>query len=204
MKKKTVLEIAAFFAFTAVCLLSLVSFETDCKEVRNACLRLHVIANSDSEADQALKLKVRDSVLETARGYLEDAETKRQAQMAVLQNLDKIEEAAQATVFENGFDYSVKVEVGKSRFPTKTYEQFTLPAGVYDAVRVIIGSGNGKNWWCVMFPSLCLPAAKKDNEVQDVFSKEALKVITANPKYEIRFWVVEKIEQVKEHIEKEK
>lgn len=124
--------------------------------------------------------------------------------MAVLQNLDKIEEAAQATVFENGFDYSVKVEVGKSRFPTKTYEQFTLPAGVYDAVRVIIGSGNGKNWWCVMFPSLCLPAAKKDNEVQDVFSKEALKVITANPKYEIRFWVVEKIEQVKEHIEKEK
>lgn len=202
--KIKLIEIAAFFAFTAVVVLSLINFESDCQGVRNACLRLHVIANSNSAEDQALKLEVRDAVLQSGSSFLGTGKTKEEAETAVKNNIETLENAAKQVIEENGYDYSVKVTLGKSRFPTKTYGNYTLPAGEYDAVKVIIGSGEGKNWWCVMFPSLCLPAAQNTTDAKDVFNEDELKLIKSNPKYEIRFWIVEKIEKMKESLGEKK
>ena len=107
--------------------------------------RLHVLANSDSEEDQALKLKVRDAVLKASAG-------ERILDAALL---DQLERAAQAEVFRNGYAYPVTVTRENCYFDTRVYETFSLPAGYYDAVRVVIGEGVGKNWWCVIYPTLC-------------------------------------------------
>lgn len=200
MKKIKLIEIAAFFAFTAVVVISMAGFEDDCKGIRNACLRLHVIANSNSQEDQALKLKVRDAVLESGTEIFGKSATKEDAEKIIEDNISALENAAEKTVAENGYDYNIKIEVGKSYFPTKTYDNFTLPAGQYDAVRVIIGSGSGKNWWCVMFPTLCLPCAKESVKPEDILNSDELKLVTSNPKYEIRFWLVEKYQEMKQKL----
>ncbi|MCM1545007.1 MAG: stage II sporulation protein R [Ruminococcus sp.] len=195
--KIKVIEAAAFLAFVIAVVISMADFEGDCKNIRQEVLRLHVIANSDSYSDQLLKLKVRDSVLEKGKNVFGTAKDKASAEDEIKANLNLIEQAAESEIAANGFDYSVKVEMGKSRFPTKSYGNVTLPAGEYDAVRVIIGEGSGKNWWCVMFPPLCLPAASKDVQLSDVMNESELELVSSNPKYEVRFWLVEKIEQIK-------
>lgn len=199
MKPKHI-EIAFFLAFLLTIAFSTASFEKDCKEVRNSILRLHVIANSDTEEDQALKLKVRDAVLEKSKSLFKKSDSKASAKSQAQKSIDILTEAAKNVISENGYDYNVQIEVGKSNFPTKTYEAVTLPAGEYDAVRVLIGKAEGKNWWCVMFPPLCLPAAKGDKKIDDVLGEDALRLVTSNPKYEIRFWIVEKMEKMREKV----
>lgn len=194
------IEIALFLAFILTVLISTANFENDCKEVRSSVLRLHVIANSDTQEDQSLKLKVRDAILEKGKDIFKNSQSKEDAENTAKENISALEKAAKDIVLQNGFDYDVRIEIGKSSFPTKTYENITLPAGEYDAVRVIIGSGKGKNWWCVMFPSLCLPAAKGDKKIDDVLSEDALRLVEKNPKYELRFWIVEELEKVKEKV----
>ncbi|MGN1418917.1 MAG: stage II sporulation protein R, partial [Acutalibacteraceae bacterium] len=174
MNRIKALEIAAFVAFALAVIISTASFEKDCEGVRTSVLRLHVIANSDSQEDQALKLQVRDAILKKGRQIFGNSSTKQSAEKYIGEHTAELEEAAQAVIEENGYDYPVKVELGESYFPTKTYENVTLPAGTYDAVRVIIGSGEGKNWWCVMFPPLCLPAACGDTELSDVMNEDEL------------------------------
>lgn len=196
MKRKYI-EIALFSAFILAAMISMISFENDCKGIRNDVLRLHVIANSDDANDQQLKLKVRDAVLEKGRDIFGQSNNKQTAETTAKSNISALEETAKNIIAQNGYNYDVRVEVGKSKFPTKTYENITLPAGEYDAVKVIIGKGEGKNWWCVMFPPLCLPAAKGDKKIDDVLNEDELKLVQSNPKYEIRFWVVEKIEELK-------
>lgn len=196
MKLKHI-EIALFAAFILAVTVSMMNFENDCKGIRNDVLRLHVIANSDDISDQQLKLKVRDAVLEKGRDIFGQSDNKQAAETKAKIGISVLEETAKNIILQNGYNYDVKVEIGKSRFPTKTYENITLPAGEYDAVRVIIGKGEGKNWWCVMFPPLCLPAAEGDKKIDDVLNEDQLKLVQSNPKYEIRFWVVEKIEELK-------
>lgn len=198
--KLKLFEITAFLAFVLAVTISVCSFEKDCKGIRNEVLRLHVIANSDTAEDQQLKLKVRDAVLEKGKEIFGQSQNKTSAQQKAKSSISLIEETAKSTINQNGYDYDVKVEIGKSSFPTKTYENITLPAGQYDAVRVIIGNGDGKNWWCVMFPPLCLPAAKGDKKIDDVLNEDELKLVKSSPKYEFRFWIVEKIEEIKEGI----
>ena len=99
-----------------------------------------------------------------------------------------------------GFDYDVKISLSNEYFTTKTYETVTLPAGKYLALRVVIGSGEGHNWWCVMFPPMCVPAADKKDEIENVFSEKEIKLVESKPKYEPRFKVVEIYEQLKEII----
>lgn len=196
MKLKNI-EIAAFFAFTALLLFSLITFEDSCESVRNNCFRLHIIANSDSREDQQLKLSVRDSILKDTAYIFEKANNKNDAIRLCKENINEILNISKKVIKENGYDYSVNVEVKETYFPTRTYEKYTLPAGKYDALRIIIGEAKGKNWWCVMFPSLCLPAAKKKTELSDVLSSKEIHLIESKPKYEIRFWIVEKIESMK-------
>ena len=122
-------------------------------------LRLHVVANSDSDADQALKLEVRDAVLDCAAGYLENVSDVRAAEQVLGAHLAELAGVGQAVVREKGYDYAVRASLGTSHFPTKTYDGFALPAGDYRALRVTIGAGEGRNWWCVVYPPLCTAAA---------------------------------------------
>ncbi len=127
----------------------------------DSVIRFHVIANSDSEEDQTLKLAVRDRVLAQAEElYPEDA-TLAEAQAALEGHLSALAAAGQAVVEEQGFDYPVTAQLTDCWFPTKEYEGFALPAGNYTALRVVIGEGKGQNWWCVAFPPLCLGAASE-------------------------------------------
>ena len=114
--------------------------------------------------------------------------------------LPELEKSAKAFVNQAGFDYDVKISLSKEYFTTRTYETVTLPAGKYLALRVVIGSGEGHNWWCVMFPPMCVPAADKKDEIENVFSEKEIKLVESKPKYEPRFKVVEIYEQLKDII----
>ena len=121
----------------------------------DSVFRLHVIANSDSDEDQALKLKVRDSLLEYMNSLCSSTSSKEEAMRIANEHIDDFTKIAQDVIAQNGYDYSVDVSVGSCDFPTKEYGDVSLPAGTYDALRVKIGSASGHNWWCVMFPPLC-------------------------------------------------
>lgn len=157
-------------------------------------VRLHVIANSDSKEDQELKLKVRDALLKQASSDF----TKKSD---VVNNLDLYKKIAEDTISANGLDYNITVEYGNFAFPTKHYKNLSLPAGNYDAVRVVIGEGAGKNWWCVLFPPLCFVDGTTDKsdaseKMKDLLSKSDYDLITAksnngNVPVEIKFKIVE-------------
>lgn len=161
-------------------------------------LRLHVLANSDSSADQALKLEVRDRILEETATLFKDCKTKDEAREAVESSLDKIREIAEQTVREAGYEYGVSVSLGEEEYPTKNYEECCFPAGEYLSLRVMIGEAEGENWWCVLFPPLCIDAAGESREVfaEVGLTDEQYSFITEtdNPKYKVRFKLLEVIE----------
>ena len=129
------------------------------QELSDKVVRLHVLANSDSKADQALKLRVRDRLLEYVEPILEGAADRREAEGLLRGQLLELERVAGEEIRDNGYDYGVEVRLEDAMFPTREYEGFTLPAGRYLALRVLIGAAEGRNWWCVVFPPLCAPAA---------------------------------------------
>lgn len=131
------------------------------QELADSVIRLHVIANSDSEADQALKLAVRDRVLEQAEGLYPQEATLAEAQAALEGQLNALAAAGREVVEAQGYNYPVAAQLTDCWFPTKEYEGFALPAGNYTALQVTIGEGRGQNWWCVAFPPLCLGAASE-------------------------------------------
>ena len=189
------LEISLFCGLIISVLLSIISFGASCGEIRQDVLRIHVIANSDSAEDQAVKLKVRDAVLEAGEDLFDGTLTAEGAEQVLDSDIERLQNAAQNVLTENGFDYGVRVEIGKDYFNTRTYDgEVTLPAGEYEAVRVILGEGQGQNWWCVMFPPMCLPAAEADTEISDVLTQNEEDVVKSNPKYEARFKIVELFE----------
>lgn len=118
-------------------------------------LRLHVVANSDSNADQELKLKVRDAIIKDCSFLFNEETDAFKAKKLVSENLEKIRECALSEVKKQGFQYDVRVRLCKEEFPTKEYGELILPKGSYEALLVEIGSGKGQNWWCVLFPPLC-------------------------------------------------
>ena len=132
------------------------------RDLADRVVRLHVLANSDTEEDQALKLLVRDAVLERTTEILEQSEDRESAEALLRESLPELEALAGETVRANGYDYAVTAELKDTSFPTKEYDGFALPAGEYLALRILIGEGAGQNWWCVVFPSLCLPAATQE------------------------------------------
>ena len=149
-------------------------------------VRLHVVAVSDDEAEQALKLRVRDAVLAYLSPMLEETDGAEAAKALIEANLDQVAQAALSA--SEGRE--VSVTLGRERFPTRQYEGFTLPAGEYDSLRVVLGQGQGHNWWCIVFPPVCVSAAEA-SQLQDVMSREDLKLITEDEGYELRFKIVE-------------
>lgn len=166
-------------------------FAEDCDAIREQILRLHVLANSNSEEDQALKLQVRDAVVKEAAGLLDTVANKEEALVTVQQALPRLTEAAQACVKEQGYAYPVKAELCETYFTTRVYNTGTLPAGVYSALRITIGEGEGRNWWCVVYPSMCLSSAGQQDQWSDVLNKRQTDIVEHPEKYQVRFKVVE-------------
>ena len=171
-------------------------------EIYDTVVRLHVLANSDSEEDQELKLKVRDEVIAAVTPAVDGCKTQAEAVERIENILPEIEERAAEEIRARGYGYSVKVVLGEEYYPTKTYETCAFPEGRYVSLRVLIGEGEGQNWWCCLFPPLCLSAATdgSDESNEDAFISVGLtgdqyKVITEtkNPKYRVRFKILETI-----------
>ena len=160
----------------------------------DAVFRLHVIANSDSVEDQALKLKVRDSLINYMNSIGSNCSTKEEAINLAIAHQEDFKNIAEKTILENGYDYEVKININNFYFPTKNYGDISLPAGNYDALRVEIGKAEGQNWWCVMFPSLCfidLNNGIVDNEakenLKENLEEESYNVISDKSDKEIKF-----------------
>ena len=157
-------------------------------------VRLHVIANSDSEDDQALKLLVRDAILNTVNDL--NANGKEDALNKIENQKENLKSVAKTVILNNGKDYDVKIEIGREMYPTKHYEDFSLPAGEYTSVRVVIGEGKGQNWWCVLYPPLCTNSAMKYDEnacLEVGLTKGQYDLITSNDsgKYRVKFRLLE-------------
>lgn len=159
-----------------------------------AVFRLHVIANSDSEEDQSLKLKVRDALLKYMNDICSNCTTKEEAISIATEHKNDFQKIAEQTITDNGYNYSVKININNFYFPTKNYGDISLPAGMYDALRVEIGEANGQNWWCVMFPSLCfidISSGIVDDEakenLQENLEEESYTIISDNTKSDVKF-----------------
>ena len=194
------IKISVTVGIVVAILFSICSFAKTSEEIRSDVLRLHVIANSDTSIDQNLKLRLRDYILQEGKDIFNGSVNVENAVEKIEPVLPELEKSAKAFVNQAGFDYDVKISLSNEYFTTRTYETVTLPAGKYLALRVVIGSGEGHNWWCVMFPPMCVPAADKKDEIENVFSEKEIKLVESKPKYEPRFKVVEIYEQLKEII----
>ena len=194
------IKISITVGIVVAILFSICSFAKTSEEIRSDVLRLHVIANSDTSVDQNLKLRLRDYILQEGKDIFNGSVNVENAVEKIEPALPELEKSAKAFVNQAGFDYDVKISLSNEYFTTKTYETVTLPAGKYLALRVVIGSGEGHNWWCVMFPPMCVPAADKKDEIENVFSEKEIKLVESKPKYEPRFKVVEIYEQLKKII----
>ena len=172
-------------------LISLCGFYGRCTGVRESVVRLHILANSDSDEDQTLKLKVRDAVVEAAAGWLDSAEDAQEARALASARLSELKAIAQRTVTDAGYDYPVDATLCTMYFPTRQYDTITLPAGVYEAVRFTIGAGEGKNWWCVVYPPICAGAAMDRKTLSDVLDGDQVAVVMDAARFAVRFKVVE-------------
>lgn len=171
--------------------ISLCGFEGACQGIRDNVLRLHILAHSDSPEDQALKLLVRDTVIDETASLFDEAKTEQEARAVVAAHLADIEQAAQQCVYDEGYGYPVKAELTEMYFTTRVYDNVTLPAGNYEAVRITIGDAAGQNWWCVVFPPMCVSAATDAAALSDVLTDEQQDVVENSGRYEVRFKVVE-------------
>lgn len=184
--------IKAITGALVLCLLgSVMSVHGQAQGVREGVVRLHILANSDSTADQTVKLQVRDAVTAAATGWLDGAADAEDALVLAEEQLPHIREVAQEAVNAAGLDYPVAVELDRMYFTTRRYDGFTLPAGMYDAVRVTLGEGKGQNWWCVVYPPLCAGAA---TDLSQALSPEGQELVESGGRYEVKFKLVEWLE----------
>ncbi len=187
---------AALFAGVALALLAGLWLDGEQAALADKVLRLHVIANSDTQADQALKLEVRDRILAEAGALLENSSSVDQATQVLLAALPALEAAGEEAVQAAGYHYSVTASLEENVwFPTKTYSDFALPQGSYTALRIVIGEGEGQNWWCVVFPPLCLGSVSETTEETAALgglSQEEVSLMTGETGgYVIKFKAIE-------------
>ena len=166
----------------------------DKNTLRQELIRLHVVAASDSVEDQAVKLQVRDVVMASLQQALSDATDVQQAKAYIETHLPQIEAAAKSVLQKMGLEDRVSVQFLEETFSARDYDTFSLPAGIYESLRITIGEGNGKNWWCVLFPQLCIPDSQ--DVVEDVaagagFSQQLSNSITQKDGYRIRFYFLD-------------
>lgn len=172
------------------------------EDLQDNLIRLHIIANSDSGEDQAIKLRVRDAVLSQMR-----EETQNKSRNEIIKSLDEIEKTANRVLEENCFDYTASAVYGKFYFPKKEYRGMTLPAGEYYGVRIVLGNGNGHNWWCVMYPPLCVSEneAGLDQQaselLQNSLNHQTYDIVTkSDKKVVVKFKTVELVQELREKL----
>ena len=178
----------------AMLLTPMMAFGVECGELQEEVFRLHILANSDTEEDQTLKLKVRDAILAQSGDIFGTASTIVEAEQLAQIQIETIVAIAEETLVENGSDYKVQAEIANMYFDTRVYDGFTMPAGRYDALRITIGTGQGKNWWCVMFPPMCVEAAVKEPTPLT----DKIENLGNRPNYEMAFASVELLESIVE------
>lgn len=200
MKRKIKYILILMFLLFCFILVSVSSFaNTVSQNLSDNFFRLHILANSDSEADQNLKLEVRDKIIEYMNSQDFSDTNKSEVMECVNSNLEKYQEIAEKTIQEAGYDYSVLVEIGNFYFPTKLYGNISLPAGSYDALRIKIGDAKGQNWWCSLFPPLCfvdISSGVIDEEssenLKENLSDEEFAIITNNDEtIKLKFKIIE-------------
>ena len=202
-KRLHIWEIALLIGMAVFLISGAVSLQNR-DQLADKVVRLHILANSDSEEDQALKLRVRDRVLERATELLEQTGDRREAADVLQSHLPELERIAAEEISDCGYEYDVTAAVANTMFPTKEYDGFTLPAGEYLALRIIIGEGNGHNWWCVVFPPLCTTAAADvpASALAAGFDEEEVALVTEeNEGYVLKFKAMEWWEAIREKIE---
>lgn len=168
----------------------------DRERLNEELIRLHVVANSDTSEDQELKLLVRDAVITSLRQALADVQDTQQAKEYLKENLPKLQELANKTLDAAGSTQRAVVTLCREGFPTRQYDTFSLPAGVYEALRITIGEGEGKNWWCVVFPSLCLPRTSQgftDTAAGAGFPEALSGALSGEEPYQLRFYLLDKL-----------
>ena len=193
-------EKAVLSGFCIAIIVSFSGFFGKCEDISEKVLRFHIMANSDSLEDQNLKIHVRDRVLKDCEKTFRTPKNLDGAVTEAENSLDIILKSAEDEIIKRGYDYKVRVELTDMYFNTRHYNEITLPAGKYKAVRIILGKGEGKNWWCVMFPPMCLPAAQEKKELEDVLNPEELNLVESGEKYEIKFKILEIIWTIREWI----
>lgn len=187
MKKRVVSLILLAASALSVTLCAVLQAQS--QRMADKIIRLHVVANSDTSADQAVKLAVRDAVLREAGRVLDGAEDPKQA---VAAQLPALEAAANAELQRQGSEDLARVSFRRELFPTREYDTFSLPAGVYDSLRVTIGQGEGHNWWCVIFPPLCAQAAGLSEQAVQALSDDDVRLVTeSDGGYVVRFRLLE-------------
>ena len=183
-------------AFIIAVIYSVIPFQAQCENISNDVFRLHVLANSDSEYDQSIKLKVRDKVLEYSEDMFKNAASKEQAESLTAENLTNIEQIANNELKRLGCNYTAEAEIKNKYFTTSEYSDYTLQSGMYDALRITLGKGEGHNWWCVMYPSICLSAAtEREDKAKQVYTDGEYQIVT-NEQPEYKFKIVELFEQL--------
>ena len=196
MRKKLFVFVPLFLVFTVIFTLITPAVAMS-EDISTKVFRLHILANSDSEDDQKLKLKVRDKILSVSDKMYNNCATVDDAVNTAKNNIDLFESTAAKVIIDNGYTYPVKAYVTKEYFDTRKYDNFTLPAGEYDSLKIEIGSAKGHNWWCVMFPSVCISGCVDD--LDKSLSNDEIKMIT-DGKYKYKFKVVEVYEKIKSKI----
>ncbi len=190
------IELGVLFGLICAIVLSFSRFEVRCDELRQGVLRLHIVANSDESDDQNLKLAVRDEILKDSTDIFKNCNTTEDAIVTASNSIESINEIANRVIKEKGFDYEARVSVGDRYFSTREYDDFTLPAGTYKSLIVDLGEAKGKNWWCVVFPCVCVPTAS-DASLSDSVSDDAADTAENAPQYEIKFKSMELYEKIK-------
>ena len=180
------------FCFLAAFLVWFGTVLADRQALNDNVIRFHVVANSDSEADQTVKLQIRDAVNDYLQPILEEIPTAQEAKAWLETHLQELKAVADRVLTENGFSETTDVTLQKEAFTTREYDTFTMPAGVYDTLRITVGEGEGKNWWCVVFPRLCLPAVSEgfeDTAAGAGFSDALTGALEGE--YQVRFFVLD-------------
>lgn len=200
MRKNINLIIGIFISGVFLILYNLSVFAYGCENIRDNTIRLHIIASSDSDADQNIKLIVRDKLLEKSTEIFNENITTENAVQIITPKLEEIKIFTDNILEENNIKYVSQVKLETEYFDTRIYDNnITMPAGKYLALKIILGDGQGKNWWCVMFPSLCIPVVEKGYE--NIYSENEIKIINSDKEYKIRFKIIEYIELFKNKVD---
>ena len=189
-EQKKLLFRAVFCGFLLAVTASFFPFAAASAELSDQVVRLHIVANSDGEEDQRVKLLVRDAVLQEAANWYGDAKTLEEANTALCVHLGAIESAANEALQKSGSTDRAKVQMTDQYFPTRDYETFSFPAGKYRTLKITIGEGKGHNWWCVVFPALCLPAAE-GNDAFSTLTQAQQELVQKPERYQVKFKALE-------------